>query len=76
MDAGISSFKIEGRLKDIDYVKNTTAYYRKAIDDVLDSDSEYVRSSRGNSFFTFIPSLEKSFSRGFSDYFLNGRQKI
>lgn len=75
MDAGISSFKIEGRLKDIDYVKNTTAYYRKAIDDVLDSDSEYVRSSRGNSFFTFIPSLEKSFSRGFSDYFLNGRQK-
>lgn len=69
MDAGISSFKIEGRLKDIDYVKNTTAYYRKAIDDVLDSDSEYVRSSRGNSFFTFIPSLEKSFSRGFQTIF-------
>ncbi len=75
IDAGISSFKIEGRLKDIDYVKNTTAYYRNAIDAVLESDSECVRSSRGSSSFTFIPSLEKSFSRGFSDYFANGRQK-
>ncbi|MBS7357587.1 MAG: U32 family peptidase [Bacteroidales bacterium] len=75
IDAGITSFKIEGRLKDSDYVKNTTAYYRKAIDDVLCRRNDLQRGSRGVSTPSFVPALEKSFSRGFTDYFIHGRQK-
>lgn len=74
MDAGITSFKIEGRLKDVAYVKNTTAYYRQRIDAILARrDSEYCRSSLGRSTFTFEPDLNKSFNRRFTDYFLHGR---
>ena len=65
--AGIYSFKIEGRLKDVNYVKNITAYYRT----ILDRFSE--KSSSGKSFINFIPNPEKSFNRGFTDYFLNKR---
>ena len=75
IDAGISSFKIEGRLKDIDYVKNVTAYYRNKIDEVITKRSDLCRSSRGESNPTFYPAPEKSFSRGFTDYFIHGRQK-
>ena len=75
IDAGITSFKIEGRLKDADYVKNTTAYYRRALDEIIERRSDLERASRGVSMPSFEPNLEKSFSRGFTDYFIHGRQK-
>ena len=75
IDAGITSFKIEGRLKDADYVKNTTAYYRRAIDEIIERRPDLERASRGVSAPSFEPNLEKSFSRGFTDYFVHGRQK-
>ena len=75
IDAGITSFKIEGRLKDADYVKNTTAYYRRALDEIIARRPDLTRSSKGVSTPSFTPNLEKSFNRGFSDYFLHGRQK-
>lgn len=75
IDAGITSFKIEGRLKDADYVKNTTAFYRREIDKIIARRSDLERSSRGVSTPAFEPNLEKSFNRGFSDYFVHGRQK-
>ena len=75
IDAGITSFKIEGRLKDSDYVKNTTAYYRQALDEIIARRSDLERASRGASMPGFIPNLEKSFNRGFTDYFIHGRQK-
>ncbi len=73
MDAGVRSFKIEGRLKDIGYVKNVTAAYRQAIDAILLRRPEYARSSYGTSTYTFQPDLSRSFSRGSTDYFLFGR---
>ncbi|MGL5938382.1 MAG: peptidase U32 family protein [Phocaeicola sp.] len=73
LDAGASSLKIEGRLKDISYVKNVTAYYRKKLDAILARREEYVRASSGEVKFNFTPQLDKSFSRGFTSYFLNGR---
>ena len=75
IDAGITSFKIEGRLKDIDYVKNVTAFYRKTIDEIIERRDGLCRSSRGESNPSFCPNPEKSFSRGFTDYFIHGRQK-
>ncbi len=75
IDAGITSFKIEGRLKDIDYVKNVTAYYRNKIDEIIAKRDDICRSSRGESSPSFYPAPEKSFSRGFTDYFIHGRQK-
>lgn len=75
IDAGITSFKIEGRLKDADYVKNTTAFYRREIDSIIERRSDLERSSRGISTPAFEPNLEKSFNRGFTDYFVHGRQK-
>lgn len=75
IDAGVTSFKIEGRLKDADYVKNTTAFYRREIDKIIERRSDLERSSRGISVPAFEPNLEKSFNRGFSDYFVHGRQK-
>ena len=74
MDAGVCSFKIEGRLKDVSYVKNVTACYRQAIDAVLARRPEYKRASQGVSTYTFTPQLDKSFNRGFTDYFLTGRR--
>ena len=73
LDAGISSFKIEGRLKDVSYVKNITAYYRQRLDAILARRPEYVRSSKGDTELTFTPNPAKSFNRGFTDYFLHGR---
>ncbi|WP_018409808.1 peptidase U32 family protein [Methyloversatilis thermotolerans] len=74
IDAGISSFKIEGRLKDMAYVKNITAYYRTLLDGILDERPALRRASSGRSTFTFTPQPEKTFNRGLTDYFANGRQ--
>lgn len=68
-DAGVKSFKIEGRLKDENYVKNVVAYYRQEID-------KFARkTSSGKVFSDFEPDVRKSFNRGFTDYFLDGRKK-
>ena len=76
MDAGIRSFKIEGRLKDVSYVKNITAYYRQRIDAILARrPQDYCRSSLGTSTISFTPNPQKSFNRGFTDYFLHGRTR-
>ena len=72
LDAGVTSFKIEGRLKDVSYVKNITAYYRAKLDEVFARRPEYERASYGKCAPQFIPAPEKSFSRGFTDYMLNG----
>ena len=74
IDAGIRSFKIEGRLKDLSYVKNITAYYRQQLDAIIDGSTEFRRSSSGRSIFLFTPQPEKTFNRGSTDYFLNDRQ--
>lgn len=74
MDAGVSSFKIEGRLKDVAYVKNVTAYYSQLIDKVKQKrPDEYCRASLGHVKLSFTPNLEKSFNRRFTEYFLHGR---
>ena len=73
LDAGVSSLKIEGRLKDAGYVKNITAYYRKKLDAVLSRRPEYRRASAGRSTYTFEPVAEKSFNRGFTPFLLEGR---
>ena len=73
MDAGVRSFKIEGRLKNVSYVKNITAYYRQQIDEILRRREEYQRSSLGKVEYFFTPDPIRSFSRGFTDYFLHGR---
>ncbi len=68
--AGIDSFKIEGRLKDEAYVKNVTAYYRQALDKIIDMDSGLSRASSGRCSYSFTPDTTKSFNRGKTDYFL------
>lgn len=75
LDAGASSFKIEGRLKDVSYVKNVTAAYRQKLDAILARRKEYVRASSGSCRYAFNPQLDKSFSRGFTHYFLHGRTR-
>lgn len=75
LDAGVSSLKIEGRLKDVTYVKNITAYYRKKLDAILAHRPEYCRASAGTSTYTFEPVAEKSFNRGFTPFFLHERSK-
>jgi 23S rRNA 5-hydroxycytidine C2501 synthase len=72
--AGISSFKIEGRLKDIVYVKNNTSYLRKKLDTFLESNNDqYEKASSGRTFYNFEPGLDRSFNRGYTDYFVNER---
>ncbi|MBS0356730.1 MAG: U32 family peptidase [Proteobacteria bacterium] len=73
-DAGISSFKIEGRYKDMAYVKNITAHYRLLLDEIMEDTPEYSRTSAGRSTFLFQPLADKTFNRGATDYFVNGRQ--
>ena len=78
MDAGITSFKIEGRMKDADYVKNVTAFYRQKLDEIFERRPEYMQSSCrdvARRVSTFEVNPEKSFNRGFTDFFINGRQK-
>lgn len=73
--AGVTSFKIEGRYKGIDYVKNVTAAYRQAIDAFLTGHPSYRRSSSGTSEFAFCPDPDRTFNRGYTDYFLRGRRE-
>lgn len=71
--AGITSFKIEGRLKDDSYLKNITAYYRRRLDAFLENNYDYRKASSGKVWFDFVPDPAKTFSRGTSNYFLQGR---
>ena len=79
VDAGVRSFKIEGRYKDMAYVKNITAHYRKLLDEVIEarqhSGDPLTRSSSGQTTFTFTPDPNQNFNREFTDYFVNGRQE-
>ncbi len=75
LDAGVTSLKIEGRLKDVSYVKNVTAYYRKKLDEIIEQRPEYIRASSGHCKYEFTPQLDKSFSRGATNYFLFNRSK-
>lgn len=75
IDAGITSFKIEGRLKEADYVKNVTAFYRKKLDEIISRRTDLQQASNGRCSFGFEVNPEKSFSRGFTDYFIEGRKK-
>lgn len=74
IDAGVSSFKIEGRYKDLPYVKNATAHYRLLLDAILHDRPDLAKSSHGYSSYTFSPQPEKTFNRSATDYFANGRQ--
>ena len=74
-EAGIQSFKIEGRLKDVDYVKNVTSFYRRKIDELLDEKPEYSAASLGKVFYGFDANLSKTFNRGGTGYFLQGRSE-
>jgi putative protease len=74
--AGISSFKIEGRLKDIVYVKNNVSYLRQKLDAFLaENTDKYTKASSGKCTFLFDSSLDKSFNRGYTDYFVNERHQ-
>ena len=74
IDAGARSFKIEGRYKDMGYVKNITAHYRTLFDAILDERPELARGSSGRCAFGFTPDPDQNFNREFTDYFVNGRQ--
>ncbi len=81
--AGISSFKIEGRLKDLSYVKNITAYYRQLLDNIMNKNFPLStfhfplsESSSGNCTYTFTPDPDRTFNRGYTDYFLRERQPM
>lgn len=76
LEAGVCSLKIEGRLKDANYVKNMVATYSEALNAYIAKHTgKYCRSSYGRCTYTFTPALEKTFNRGFTHYFFNGRQK-
>lgn len=72
IDVGVRSFKIEGRLKDVGYVRNTVAHYRREIDAIIARRNDLIRSSFGTSRAGFEPDAAKSFTRGFSSYYLHG----
>lgn len=75
LQVGVTSLKIEGRLKDLTYVKNVTAAYSRRLDEIISHDPQtYRRVSLGRCEYTFEPNLNKSFNRGFTDYFFNGRK--
>lgn len=74
IDAGVRSFKIEGRYKDMSYVKNITAYYRQHLDAILNERADLMPASSGRTEHFFIPSPDKTFHRGSTDYFVNQRQ--
>ncbi len=74
IDAGVSSLKIEGRLKPVQYVKNVTAYYRQALDNILERRSDLQSLASGKCSFSFTPNLSKSFNRGTTEYFLHQKK--
>lgn len=73
VDAGVRSFKIEGRYKDMGYVKNVTAHYRRLFDALLEAHTDLRATSSGCTTFGFTPDPQRNFNRGASDYFVNGR---
>lgn len=73
IEAGITSFKIEGRLKDIVYVKNNVSYLRKKLDTFLQDNERYEKASSGRTFYNFEAEMDRSFNRGYTDYFVNHR---
>lgn len=75
IEVGITSFKVEGRLKDIGYVKNITAYYRHKLDVIIEHNSSFQRSSSGYSNIPFEPDPERTFNRGYTSYFVDGKDK-
>jgi 23S rRNA 5-hydroxycytidine C2501 synthase len=75
IEAGISSFKIEGRLKDIVYVKNNVSYLRKKLDSFLENNDKFQKASSGRTFYNFEAEMDKSFNRGYTDYFVNHRKE-
>jgi len=74
IDAGIRSFKIEGRYKDMGYVKNITAHYRTLLDELIERRPEFARASSGRTTFAFTPDPNQNFNREFTDYFVGGRK--
>jgi len=74
IDAGIRSFKIEGRYKDMGYVKNITAHYRTLLDQIIERRPEFARASSGRTTFSFTPDPDQNFNREFTDYFVGGRK--
>ncbi|MEN9998718.1 MAG: hypothetical protein RI922_1708 [Bacteroidota bacterium] len=75
IEAGITSFKIEGRLKDLVYVKNNVAYLRQKLDSFLENNEQYQKASSGRTIINFDPQMDRSFNRGYTDYFVNQRTK-
>jgi putative protease len=75
IEAGISSFKIEGRLKDIVYVKNNVSYLRQRLDAFLERNDKYTKASSGKCIYTFDSALNRTFNRGYTDYFVNERHQ-
>lgn len=76
VEAGITSFKIEGRLKDPVYVTNVVAKYRQELDKIIsESEGKYIAASSGGVELNFKPDLAKTFNRGYTDYFLHGRKE-
>ena len=73
IDAGVTSFKIEGRLKDLVYVKNNVSHLRNKLDAFLEGNEKYEKASSGRTFYNFEPQMDKSFNRGYTDYFVNQR---
>jgi collagenase-like PrtC family protease len=73
VEAGVCSFKIEGRLKDIVYVKNNVSYLRQKLDAFLEGNDKYTKASSGKCTFTFDSALNRTFNRGYTDYFVNER---
>ena len=74
IDAGVRSFKIEGRYKDMAYVKNITAHYRILLDEIMEARGEFARASSGSTRHYFRPDPDRNFHRGSTDYFASGRQ--
>ena len=74
IQAGVRSFKIEGRYKDLSYVKNITAFYRKKLDEILEKSDDFVSASSGRTQHLFTPDPNRTFHRGATDYFVRGRQ--
>lgn len=75
IEAGATSFKIEGRLKDVSYVKNVTAAYSNSLNDIIRRyPDKYCRASYGQCIYTFTPNLSRTFNRGYTSYFVHGRQ--
>ena len=75
IEAGAVSFKIEGRLKDVTYVKNVTAAYSERLNAYIRKHADkYCRASKGRCEYTFTPNLNRTFNRGYTTYFMNGRQ--